>query len=117
MRDRKPPEKLHGKAQKEPPSRRGGERERRQGTGTSPKAEPTSTRTAHPVRYMPETALDERGASSSVKALIMPYRRSRLSLRFIVGDQHNTTTSTTREPSFGSRKHGVLTSLAQRTQW
>ena len=33
--------------------------------------EPTSTRAAYPVRYIPETALDERGASSSVKALIM----------------------------------------------
>jgi len=43
----------------------------------------------------------------------MLYRRSRLSLRFIAGDQQNTT-RTTREPSFGSRKHGALTGLAQR---
>ena len=44
----------------------------------------------------------------------MPYQRARLSLRFIVGDQHNTT-RTTREPSFGSRNFGALTGgLAQR---
>ena len=34
------------------------------------KTEPTSTRAAHPVRKPPETAPDERGTSSSVKALI-----------------------------------------------
>ena len=43
----------------------------------------------------------------------MPWRRSRRSLRFIVGDQHNST-STTRELGFGPRKHGALTGLAQR---
>ena len=43
----------------------------------------------------------------------MPWLRSRRSLRFIVGDQHNST-STTRERGFGPRKHGSLTGLAQR---
>ena len=43
----------------------------------------------------------------------MPWLRSRRSLRFIVGDQHNST-STTRELGFGPRKHGALTGLAQR---
>ena len=43
----------------------------------------------------------------------MPWRRSRRSLRFIVGDQHNST-STTRELGFGPRKHGALTGLAKR---
>ena len=43
----------------------------------------------------------------------MPWLRSRRSLRFIVGDQHNST-STTREKGFGPRKHGALTGLAQR---
>ena len=43
----------------------------------------------------------------------MPWLRSRRSLRFIVGDQHNST-SPTRELGFGPRKHGALTGLAQR---
>ena len=34
------------------------------------KTEPTSTRAAHPARNRPETAPDERGTSSSLKALI-----------------------------------------------
>ena len=34
------------------------------------KTEPTSTRAAHPARNLPETAPDERGTSSSLKALI-----------------------------------------------
>ena len=43
----------------------------------------------------------------------MPWLRSRRSLRFIVGDQHNTT-SATRELGFGPRKRGAPTGLAQR---
>ena len=43
----------------------------------------------------------------------MPWLRSRRSLRFIVGDQHNST-STTRKLGFGPGKHGALTGLAQR---
>ena len=62
----------------------------------APKTEPiTGIRAAaHPVRNLPqETAPDERGtSSSSLKALA-----SRTSLRFIVGDQHSTM-STTPEP-------------------
>ena len=34
------------------------------------KTEPTSTRAAHPARNLPETAPDERGASSSMKTLV-----------------------------------------------
>ena len=78
--------------------------------------EPTSTRAAHPARNIHETAPpDERGMTGLLKALANAVlQRSRLSPRFIVGDQHNTT-RTTQELSFGSRKHDAPTGLAQRT--
>ena len=44
----------------------------------------------------------------------MPWLRSRRSLRFVVGDQHDSTSTTTRELGFGPRKNGALTGLAQR---
>ena len=68
--------------------------------------------TSH-VRNPPETSQDERGTSSSVKALINVVADIPTSLRCIVGDQHNTT-GTTRKLSFGARRHGAPTGLAQR---
>ena len=65
MRDRNPPKKPNGA-----PSRRGRERKRRQGTGTSHQDGTDQHLAAHPARNRPETAPDERGTSSSLKALI-----------------------------------------------
>ena len=58
------------KAQKEP--RAGGAENANDGKAPArpTKTEPTSTRAAHPARNRPETAPDERGTSSSLKALI-----------------------------------------------
>ena len=65
MRDRNPPKKPKGAPEQAGPRTRTTARHRH-----VTKTKPTSTRAAHPVRNRPDTAPDERGTSSSLKALI-----------------------------------------------
>ena len=65
VRDRNPPKKPKGAPEQARPRTRTTARHRR-----FPKTEPTSTRAAHPARNHPKTTPDERGTSSSLKALI-----------------------------------------------
>jgi hypothetical protein len=65
VRDRNPPKKPKGAPEQAGPRTRTTARHRH-----VTKTEPTSTRAAHPARNRPETAPDERGTSSSLKALI-----------------------------------------------
>ena len=65
VRDRNPPKRPKGAPAQAGARTRTTARHRR-----FPKTEPTSTRAAHPARNRPKTAPDERGTSSSLKALI-----------------------------------------------
>ena len=65
VRDRNPPKKPKRSPEQAGPRTRTTARHRH-----VTKTEPTSTRAAHPARNRPETAPDERGTSSSLKALI-----------------------------------------------
>ena len=65
VRDRNPPKKPQRSPREAGPRTRTTARHRH-----VTKTEPTSTRAAHPARNRPETAPDERGTSSSLKALI-----------------------------------------------
>ena len=92
LRDRNPPKSPEGAPEPAGPRTRTTARHRH-----VTKTEPTSTRAAHPVQNLPETAPDERGTSSSVKALVNAVADiPTLPLHCAVGDQHNTT-GTTRE--------------------